>query len=34
VGFEPTHPRIFPDFVLEYAGRGEIPKLGISCGPC
>jgi len=32
VGFEPTHPRIFPDFVLEYAGWGEIPKLGISCG--
>jgi hypothetical protein len=32
VGFEPTHPRIFPDPVLEYAGRGGIPELGISCG--
>jgi hypothetical protein len=30
VGFEPTDPRIFPDFVLEYAGRGGIPELGIS----
>ena len=34
VGFEPSHPRIVPDFVLEYAGWGEIPKLGISCGSC
>jgi hypothetical protein len=32
VGFEPTEPRIFPDPVLEYVGRGEIPELGISCG--
>jgi hypothetical protein len=32
VGFEPTRPRIFPDFVLEYAGWKEIPELGISCG--
>jgi hypothetical protein len=32
VGFEPTHPRIFPDSALEYAGWGEIPELGISCG--
>jgi hypothetical protein len=31
-GFEPSHPRVFPDFVLEYAGWGGIPKLGISCG--
>ena len=32
MGFEPTHPRIFPDSVLEYAGWGEIPESGISCG--
>jgi hypothetical protein len=31
-GFEPTDPRVFPDFVLDYAGWREIPKLGISCG--
>src|SRR6185437_26603 len=31
-GFEPSHPRVFPDFVLEYAGWGGIPELGISCG--
>jgi hypothetical protein len=28
VGFEPTHPRIFPDFVLEYAGREKSPSWG------
>ncbi len=33
-GFEPSHPRIFPDFVLEYADWGEIPKLGVSCDSC
>jgi hypothetical protein len=31
VGFEPTETRIFPDFALEYARWGEIPKLGVSC---
>jgi hypothetical protein len=33
-GFEPSHPRIFPDSVLEYAGWGGIPELGISCVSC
>jgi hypothetical protein len=31
-GLEPSEARIFPEFGLEYAGRGEIPELGISCG--
>jgi hypothetical protein len=33
-GFEPSHPRIFPDLVLEYADWGEIPCSGSSCEDC
>jgi hypothetical protein len=31
-GLEHAKARIFPDSALEYAGGGEIPELGISCG--
>jgi len=31
-GLEPPWTRIFPDPALEYAGGGEIPCSGISCG--